>query len=96
MSVSVTNLLFDICREIDKESVREYDTSVILSLQWMSRQVGFLSHAYGSLRREVLYNIHTEFSVPVKLGRLIKICLDVISKVHTGKHLFGAVLFIMA
>jgi hypothetical protein len=32
--------------------------------------------AYKSVRREVLYNIHIEFGAPVKLVRLIKMCLS--------------------
>jgi purine nucleoside phosphorylase len=32
--------------------------------------------AYDSVRREVLHNILIEFSVPVKLVRLIKMCLS--------------------
>jgi hypothetical protein len=40
------------------------------------------------VRREVLYNILIEFGVPVKLVRLIKVCLNkAYSKVHIGKHL---------
>jgi hypothetical protein len=31
--------------------------------------------AYDSVRREVLYNIIIEFGVPMKLVRLIKMCL---------------------
>jgi hypothetical protein len=35
-----------------------------------------------------LYNIHIEFGVPMKLVRLIKMCLnETYSKVHIGKHL---------
>jgi hypothetical protein len=32
--------------------------------------------AYDSVRREVLYNILIEFVVPMKLVRLIKMCLN--------------------
>jgi hypothetical protein len=44
--------------------------------------------AYDSLKREVLYSILIEFGVPMKLVRLIKMCLNVThSKVLIGKHL---------
>jgi hypothetical protein len=37
-----------------------------------------------------LYNFLIEFGVPMKLVRLIKMCLnETYSKVHTGKHLSG-------
>jgi hypothetical protein len=40
------------------------------------------------VRREVLYNILIEFGVPMKLVRLIKMCLnETYSKVRTGKYL---------
>jgi hypothetical protein len=43
---------------------------------------------YDSVRREVLYIILIEFGVPMKLVRLIKICLnETYSKVRTGKYL---------
>jgi hypothetical protein len=32
--------------------------------------------AYDSIKREVLYNILLEFSIPKKLVRLIKMCLN--------------------
>jgi hypothetical protein len=31
--------------------------------------------AYDSVRREILYNILVEFGVPMKLVRLIQLCL---------------------
>jgi hypothetical protein len=44
--------------------------------------------AYDSLRREVLDSILIEFGVPMKLIRLIKMCLnEMYSKVHIGKYL---------
>jgi hypothetical protein len=46
--------------------------------------------AYDSVRREVLYSNLTEFGVPMKLVRLIKMCLnELYSKVRVGKHLSG-------
>jgi predicted PolB exonuclease-like 3'-5' exonuclease len=44
--------------------------------------------AYDSVRNELLYNILIEFGVPMKLVRLIKMCLkETYTKVRTGKHL---------
>jgi hypothetical protein len=43
--------------------------------------------AYDSVRREILYNILIEFGIPMKLVRLIKMCLnETYSKVRIGKH----------
>jgi hypothetical protein len=43
---------------------------------------------HDSVRREVLCNILTEFGIPMKLVRLIKMCLnETYSRVPVGKHL---------
>jgi hypothetical protein len=47
-----------------------------------------IKKAYDSVRREVLYNILTEFGIPLKLARVIKMCLnETYSRVWVGKHL---------
>ena len=44
--------------------------------------------AYDSIKREVLYNILKEFGIPMKLIRLIKMCLtETYGKVQVGKNL---------
>ena len=43
---------------------------------------------YDSVRREILYNILIEFGIPMKLVRLIKMCLtETYSRVWVGKNL---------
>jgi hypothetical protein len=39
-----------------------------------------LKKAYDSVRREVLYNILIEFDIPMKMVRLIKMCLKRIAE----------------
>jgi len=44
--------------------------------------------AYDSFGREVLYNILIEFGIPMKLVRLIEMCLtETYSRVRLGKNL---------
>jgi len=44
--------------------------------------------AYDSVMKEVLYNILIEFGIPMKLVRLIKMCLnETYSRVQVGKNL---------
>ena len=44
--------------------------------------------AYDSVRREIFYNILIEFGIPVKLVRLIQMCLnETCSRVQVGTHL---------
>jgi hypothetical protein len=46
--------------------------------------------AYDSVRREVLCNVLIEFGVPMKLGRLIKVCLnESYIRVGIGKYLYN-------
>jgi hypothetical protein len=48
--------------------------------------------AYDSVKREVLHNILLEFGIPMKLVRLIKMCLnEIYSKVCIGTLLSGKV-----
>jgi hypothetical protein len=50
----------------------------ILEKKWEYNETVYqrLQEVYDSVRREVLYNILIEFGVPMKLVRLIKMCLN--------------------
>jgi hypothetical protein len=51
------------------------------------RQFIDFKKAYDSMRRELLYNILIEFGIPMKLVRLIKMCLnETYGKVHIGNY----------
>jgi hypothetical protein len=44
--------------------------------------------AFDTVKREVLYNILTELSIPINLVRLIYMCLnEIYSRDRVGKHL---------
>jgi hypothetical protein len=52
--------------------------------------------AYDSVRRGGLYNILIEFGVPMKLIKVIKMCLnETYSEVRIGKYLSDSFLFKM-
>jgi hypothetical protein len=46
-----------------------------------------LKKAYHSVRREVLYNILTEFGIPMKLMSNKNVLNEIYSSVQVGKHL---------
>ena len=76
---STTDYIFCIRQILDEK--REYNEAVHQLF------IDF-KKAYHSVRREVLCNILTEFGVPMKLVRLIKMCLnETHSRVQAGKHL---------
>jgi hypothetical protein len=89
---NIVELIMDTCIKSEKHVKREYGMLVTYSKQVYNETVHQLfidfNKAYDSVRREVLYSILIEFGVPMKLVRLIKMCLnETYSKVSRGKHL---------
>jgi hypothetical protein len=76
---STTNHIFCVCQILEKKW--EYNAAV--------HQLFIdVKNAYDSVRREVLYNILIEFSVHMKLVRLMKMCLsESNSRIRIGRHL---------
>ena len=75
---STTDHIFCICQILEKK--REF-SEALHQLFVDSKKANDL------VRREVLYNILTEFGIPTKLVRLIKMCLiESFSRVWVGRH----------
>jgi hypothetical protein len=71
--------IFCICQIHEKK--REYNDAV-------HRLFTDFKKACNSVRREDLYNILIEFGIPMKLVRLIKMCLnETYGRVWVGKHM---------
>jgi len=60
-----------------------------MGIQWTSAStVTDFKEACNSVRREVLFDILTGLGIPMKLVRLIKLCLnETFSRVRAGKNL---------
>ena len=75
---STTDHMFCIRQILEK--IWEYNEVLQLSVDFKK--------AYDSVRKEVMYNILIEFGIPMKLLRLINMCLnETCSRVPIGKHL---------
>jgi purine nucleoside phosphorylase len=78
MSLAIISVGFNIT---DQLLIRFFAFVTILEKKWeYNERVHQLftdfKTAYDSVMREVLYNILIEFSVTMKLGRFIKMCLN--------------------
>jgi hypothetical protein len=76
--------LLIICSAVDKYLRNNGNTTK----QFISSLYIDFKKAYDLVRREVLYNILTEFGIPMKMERLIKMCLtETCSRVRVAKNL---------
>ena len=76
----MTNHIFCIRQILEKK----YDYSEAVHQLFID-----FKRAYDSVRMEAFYHTLTEFGMPMKLVRLIKICLnETYYRVWVGKHLF--------
>jgi hypothetical protein len=85
--LGIISVGFDIT---DQLLIRSFASVRYWRKKWEYNETVFVDFkkAYDSVRREVLYNILIEFWVPMKLCRLIKMCLnEMYSKAYIGKHL---------
>jgi len=82
-----SNVNFTVCNNAHQSNTWER-----MGKQWSSassiNRLQETLKAYDSVRRKLLYNILNEFGIPVKLVRLIKMCLsETYSRVQISKHL---------
>jgi len=65
------------------------DQILFILVVFCTRQILEKKWEYNkAVRRKALYNIIIEFGIPMKVIRLIKMCLNkTCSRVHVGKHL---------
>jgi len=79
-------LLGIIC--VDFDATRQLLIVCSACVIYLRKNESTTKKAYNSVRREVLYNILIEFGIPMKLVRLINMCMnDTYIKVQGGKHL---------
>jgi sorting nexin-29 len=70
-----------------------HSSNTVLEKKWEYNEAVYqlfidFKKAYDSVKREVLYNILIEFDIPMKLVRLIKMCVtETYSRVQVGKNL---------
>jgi len=73
---------FSVTDELDKKTGKETGSTMGLYISYL-----YTSRRAVTVRRKVLYNILSNFSISIKLVRLIKMCLNKThSKVHLSKY----------